>query len=266
MKFSILKMKPVLALVLLLVPVLTGCGAAYLPTPTVTPVPPPTATSIPLGQQVTLVSADFKESQTTTPAYKITGQTPQLQGSNDPRVTAFNTSMQNLTQTEVDAFKKNMQDVIVIPEVPNSSFIFQYNLASPSGSNIISIKFTFEGFTSGAAHPYHYIKTVNYDLEKGQELTLDQVFSAGTDYLQIISDYCKTQLSRRDIGFEGFASGADPTPENYQNWNVTADGLLIAFNEYQVAPYAAGLQTVVVPYSELAQVIQQPGPLTPFLP
>jgi hypothetical protein len=244
---------------------LAGCAPASIPATAIPPtkiVVPPTTTSVPLGQQVTLVSTDLKESQTTSPMYEITGQTPMLQGSDDPRVTAFNTSMQKLTQAEVDAFKQGMKNITVIPEVPNSSFNFQYSLVSPAGSKINSIKFSFEGFTSGAAHPYHYTKTVNYNLESGQELTLDQLFVPGTDYLQTISDNCKTELSKRDIGFAGdFTTGADAKPENYQNWNIAADGLLITFDEYQVAPYAAGPQAVLIPYSALTNLADPAGPL-----
>lgn len=250
-----------------------ACSLIGVPaSPTATPptVPPataaPTATSVPFYESVTVTGTDFNESQTTTPMYEITGQTPQLQGSDDPRVAAFNADLQQITQNEVNIFKKNMQNVIVIPEVPNSSFDFHYELLSPMGNQIVSLKLSFEGFTSGAAHPYHYTITINYDLEQGKELTLDQLFVPGADYLQPISDYCRTQLATRDIGFQDiFTKGVDPLPDNYKNWNISADGLVITFDEYQVAPYAAGPQTVVVPYSALNQVIQNPGPLTPFL-
>lgn len=245
---------------------LIGIPASPTAAPTAVPSAAPTATSVPFYESVTVTSVAYDESQTATPMYEIKGQTPQLQGSDDPRVMAFNADLKQITQNEVNIFKKNMQDVIVIPEVPNSSFDFHYELISPAGNQIVSLKLTFEGFTSGQAHPYHYTITVNYDLEQAKDLTLDQLFTPGADYLQLISDYCKTQLAARDIGFQDvFTQGADPHPDNYKNWNISADGLVITFDEYQVAPYAAGPQTVVVPYSVLNQVIQNPGPLTPFL-
>jgi hypothetical protein len=37
--------------------------------------------------------------------------------------------------------------------------------------------------------------------------------------------------------------------------------LLITFDEYQVAPYAAGPQKVAIPYSELRALINPQGPL-----
>ena len=96
---------------------------------------------------------------------------------------------------------------------------------------------------------------------------MGELFPADTDYLAAISRYCIAELSKRDIGFYGgFQQGAEPTPDNYRNWNITSDGLLINFDEYQVAPYAAGPQTVTVPYSALSAFINPDGPLAMFSP
>src|SRR5678815_1252965 len=58
------------------------------PIPTTAP-PTPTATPGLLSQQVTLISQPFKETNQT-PPFTITSQIPQLTGSDDPRLTAFN--------------------------------------------------------------------------------------------------------------------------------------------------------------------------------
>lgn len=84
----------------------------------------------------------------------------------------------------------------------------------------------------------------------------------GTDYLGLIASYYQDELSRRNIGYDGlFVSGADPTPENYRNWNITPGGLLISFDPYQVAAYAAGPQEVLIPYAKLSAIIDPNGPL-----
>jgi hypothetical protein len=110
------------------------------------------------------------------------------------------------------------------------------------------------------------MRTVTYDLEAGKDIQLAQLFMPGSDYLERTANYCITQLSARNIGFESFSNGALPLQANYGNWNITAEGLMITFNEYQVAPYAAGAQEVVVPYAELQSVIDPHGPLAGFLP
>jgi hypothetical protein len=58
-----------------------------------------------------------------------------------------------------------------------------------------------------------------------------------------------------------FQTGADPTPENYQRWNLADDGFLVTFDVYQVAAYAAGPQTVTIPYADLRPVSNPNGVL-----
>jgi hypothetical protein len=236
------------------------------------PAPQPTAASVveqpaPAGsisESVTLSSIQSNE-ESQTPAYKITAQIPFLEGSTDPRVQAFNVELKSIAQKEMDAFKSNLADLAATPSSTDSSLDVRYELVSQKG-NFWSLKYEIFGYTKGAAHPYHYTITVNHDLENGRDVTLDAVFLPDSNYLQIISDYCKAELKTRDISFEGFEQGADPTPGNYHNWNLSEEGLVITFDEYQVAAYAAGAQAVVIPFGELGQLINDQGPIALYLP
>jgi hypothetical protein len=49
-----------------------------------------------------------------------------------------------------------------------------------------------------------------------------------------------------------------------RKWNITSNGLVIIFDEFQVAPYVPGPQTVTIPYSELKTLIDPKGPLAGF--
>jgi Protein of unknown function (DUF3298) len=52
----------------------------------------------------------------------------------------------------------------------------------------------------------------------------------------------------------------------YLNYQVifAGNGLLITFDQYQVMPYAAGPQTVAIPYYELKDDLRPDSPLTDF--
>jgi len=234
-----------------------------------TEVPPPTASPEPvftpapevlrLDETVFLTSEVISETNQT-PLYTLSAQTPVLQGLADPRVTRFNQTVAALVQEEVTAFKEMAQDAINPPEGNGSFFELGFTVLSPPG-DLISLQFLINGYSAGAAHPYHYTRTFNYQLSTGQELTLDQLFLPGADYLNALANYCQTELQQR-LGSEVFfVEGAGPQPENYQNWNLSFEGLVITFDEYQVAPYAAGPQTVVVPYSALADILDPQGPV-----
>ena len=242
--------------------------------PTPTPIPPipspvvPTATSVPLiSQQVTLVAVPFSETNPGPdfPSYTITAKTPQLTGSDDPRVLAFNQRLNNLVTKEMDMFRQSFQGLPVTPLTSGSSLDVKYSLISQY-ADIWSLKFDFPFYSDGAAHPGLYSITMNYDLGQGKELVLGDLFITNSNYLEAISNYCISELSKQPFFDSPFQEGAQPTVENYRNWNIATDGLMITFDEYQVAPYAAGPQTVTIPYGELLQVIDQQGPLESLLP
>ena len=270
MKPCIRKIIPGFVLSILLATIL-ACGSTPTPLPaTAMPsLPPteaftPTFTPIPIFTVVSLVTNTTEETGKS-PDYTLKAQIPFLQRSEDLRVINFNNEMTLLTQEEIAKFKDNVVQIQHTPGFAGSSYDQQYKLFSPPG-NLISLRFQIMIYIEGTAHPGTHSRTVTYDLEAGADVRLEQLFLPDSDYLQTIANYCIAQLSTRNIGFESFSSGAQPIPENYGNWNVTPDGLLITFDEYQVAAYAAGPQEVVVPYAELRPVIDPHGPLAGFLP
>ena len=56
-------------------------------------------------------------------------------------------------------------------------------------------------------------------------------------------------------------TGASPQASNYQACAITKKGLWVTFDPYMVAPYAAGPQHVLVPYSALKDIIKPDGPV-----
>ena len=244
-----------------------ACNASAFPAPqpTVASVVEQPAPAGPISESVTLSSIPLNE-ENQTPVYKITAQIPFLDGSTDPRVQAFNRELKAIVEQEIGFFKQGTLELPALPISAGSSLDASYELISQKG-NIWSMKFNFNGYSDGAAHPYIYSRTVNYDLENGAEVALEELFLPSSNYLQVIADYCEAQLAARDISFDpSFSLGADAAPVNYERWNVSEHGLIITFDASQVAAYAAGPQTVVIPFSELAQVTNDQGPIAPYLP
>ena len=137
-------------------------------------------------------------------------------------------------------------------------------LISQTG-DIWSLKFDFSFYSHGAAHPGLTMKTLNYDLETDQEITLESLFIANSNYLETISNYCISELRKQPFSDSFTTSGADPTLENYRNWNIAPEGLMITFDAYQVAPGAAGPQVILIPYAQIQEAIAPQGPLRELL-
>ena len=71
------------------------------------------------------------------------------------------------------------------------------------------------------------------------------------------------ELKAKDVLF--WEEGALPRADNYQVWNISPEGLQITFDEYQVAPYAAGPQSVQIPYSDVKSLARPDGPLAAYI-
>jgi hypothetical protein len=242
---------------------LLACNATFsvgYPTPTIAPPTAiPTNTSIPISRQLTLVSQPYIETNQE-PAFTITAQIPQLSGSDDPHVQAFNQRLNEIVQKEIVIFREEFTRGPIVEVTTNSYLEVTYTVISQN-NDIWSIKFLYSFYNNGAAHPGDFSHTINYDLGSGRELALGDIFLPGSNYLEAISNYCITELGKQSF-FDGTSTnGAEPTLENYRNWNIAPDGLMITFDTYQVAPGAAGPKIVIVPYAQLNGVIDPLGPL-----
>ena len=195
------------------------------------------------------------------PSDSITTRTPQLAGVVDPRVDQFNLEANNLITAEVTQFNADAAGVAGTSPGPsyleNDVDIFYF------GSGLVSVRFNFELYLGGA-HPIHYTKILNFDVNTGSHLALSQMFTGGADYLTPLSTFCTTELTTS--GVLEFAGGTTPVAGNYALWNFSATGLTITFEEYQVASYAVGRQEVEVPYAALAGILDGSGAFAPVLP
>ncbi|HJQ33050.1 MAG TPA: RsiV family protein [Pyrinomonadaceae bacterium] len=165
-----------------------------------------------------------------------------------------------------------------MPEAADDSLDVRYFVRSAT-PEIISVEFQMDYYEHGAAHGSHAFHVINYDARAGRELKLAELFTPGSDYLKRISEVAIKQVRRWNkdsadysgsdgqqyLDDEDIKSGAAPDAENYQNWTITPRGLAVTFDYYQLGPYAAGAQKVVLPYADLKDVIKPNGPLAPFL-
>ena len=211
--------------------------------------------------------------------YEVDAAYPQLTGSTDPNYEKFNRATRALITRKVSDFKQEMAPSAEDAETPENPA-----LEESTGSDIniryavvlakddlISTEFTVSSYSAGAAHPNSYTEVVNFDLKNGKQLKLADLFAPGSKYLQVIATYCIQELKKQTKGAdatlddEWIQKGAAPELTNYDNWTVRKKGLGITFDPYQVGPYAAGPQNVLVPYASLKDIIKSEGPAAQFV-
>ena len=134
--------------------------------------------------------------------------------------------------------------------------------------DLISVEFSEDSYSRGAAHGNQLTSVLNYDVKNGKKLVLADLFNPKSNYLSVISAYCTRDLKQQAqknketmLSDDTIQSGASARTDNYKAWAITRKGLWITFDPYQVAAYAAGPQYVLVPYSALKDIIKADGPL-----
>ncbi|MBT3969589.1 MAG: DUF3298 domain-containing protein [Actinobacteria bacterium] len=117
----------------------------------------------------------------------------------------------------------------------------------------------FKGTISwgGAASQQAWAESVMVDLSDGRGLPVVELFTGGPadNWLEVVAERSH-ELLVEDLGAEMvWDEGLMPVAENFANLLVTRPGLLVIFDQYQVAAGVAGTPAVVVPWIDLVTVI-----------
>jgi hypothetical protein len=223
---------------------------------------------------VELIAKQIKENNKQL-KYEIAAEYPQLTGSANPNSAKFNEAVRSLVTKKVSDFKKEMatpEQQEMSSESMGSDLNIGYTVVLAQ-DDLISTKIDTGSYYRGAAHPNSYSEVLNYDLKNGQALKLSDLFKPGAKYLQAISSYSIKDLKRQSKakGADGMLDdsliegGAAPAAKNFHSWTITKKGLGINFDSYQVGPYAAGPQYVLVPYATIKDLINVDGPIGQFV-
>lgn len=204
--------------------------------------------------------------------YEIDVEYPQITGSTNPAAGKFNLQAKAIVSEELRSFRAAMTDFAddEIETTTGSDLGIGYTVAL-ANDDFISIDFGIGGYYRGAAHPNSHSRVLNFDLKNGKQLKLADLFKPESRYLQAISDYSVKDLQKQSqskdnmLDDASIRSGAGPNAKNYQSWTVTKRGLGFNFDAYQVGPYAAGPQFVLVPYAAIKDAIKPDGPIGGFV-
>lgn len=231
-------------------------GGAAKATPTTAP-PKPTATAVPELSIVGVKTTDKNEKQ----FYEITTNIPKLQGGKQPAgVAAFNAYVNGILSKDVAKYKADFIKNGKPTGFEGSNYLetsYDILLISPS---FISLRLNYAYYYAGAAHPNSNSLAINYDLDKRTVVPLSGQFKPGVTYLKTISDYANKELEAK-LTDAFFKEGATAKPENFKIWGIDDKGLVLHFDAYQVGPYAAGPQEVVIPKAALSSILNPAGQL-----
>ncbi|MDE5833724.1 MAG: DUF3298 and DUF4163 domain-containing protein [Desulfovibrio sp.] len=137
----------------------------------------------------------------------------------------------------------------------HGSYVLEY--ANP---DVVTVVFSIYSY-SGGAHGMLLLRCLNFNLQTGEEFAFDTIFGDPEKALGILSELSITRL-RAELGDEAdedmISYGASPEKSNFNNLILRHDGVAVQFQPYQVAPWAAGPQTVQIDLKELSPAKPNP--------
>lgn len=197
------------------------------------------------------------------PAVVIKSVYPQLASETEREgVKNFNKAALQIVNDEIAVFREKVKANAAIQKtmeknkITNNLYI-DYNTSyiKAKHNHIISIRFSMQGQIAGNHRPYHHFAVLNYNLDTSKPIELNELFIPDSHYLNLLSQYSRNILFNKLTNKTMIAAGTAPVSENFSNWNIKPNGLIITFNENQAAPSVFGAQTILVPYSVLSEVI-----------
>lgn len=138
------------------------------------------------------------------------------------------------SQKEAQSYYQDYEDT-ANKFIANADFDVKKN-----SDNMLSISIEYYKY-SGGAHGYTEIITYNIDMLTGKDLKLNDLFKANVDYKSVIDNEIRKQieaLMKKDESYVGVYEfkGIDLNQKFY----IQDDNLVIYFDLYDIAPYAAG--------------------------
>ena len=123
-------------------------------------------------------------------------------------------------------------------------------------SKYMSLYLSYYAYTGGA-HGTHYDLAYNFDMASGQRMALKDMFKEDVDYVSLLNGEVQGQIDKIQKDFvekngEGWVPymGFETIAED-QHFYLTKDSLVIFFGLYEIAPYAAGIPTFEIPFTNI---------------
>jgi hypothetical protein len=179
---------------------------------------------------------------------------------------SFNDKISDLIADRISLFKESSESNWnarkatalpgeIIPEIPEVPFDFIAEW-KPVQINEKYLSFAIDiYYFSGGAHGTSETVTFNYDISQKKEITIEDFLGNSQESFeslsQISAQQVAYQLQGMGIVMDDFMNqmvelGTRPTAENYDSFTFDHNSLKLYFQQYQVAPGAAGMITITI--------------------
>ncbi|MBU3804331.1 MAG: DUF3298 and DUF4163 domain-containing protein [Candidatus Cellulosilyticum pullistercoris] len=252
---TILKAMYVLEVILLVCPSLM---AAKVKSPRPTP-----GAAIFVMSHMNPISIESKQFDYSNDGLKLNMKIPQLHGLKDSK---FEKDLNNKLIEDAKKRKNKMikeamlynQDIIKDGLSPIAFEYIESYAIIPSLNPYYAIEM-FKYQYSGGAHGISNVDYLVLNTETSKIIGLKDLFKETVDYKSILNDQIRKQIDLRTKAGEYFFTGSDGfqgIKENQPFFINEKGDLIIVFNVYEIAPYAAGTIFFTLPYQDLSSYMK----------
>ncbi|NMB12561.1 MAG: DUF3298 and DUF4163 domain-containing protein [Firmicutes bacterium] len=118
----------------------------------------------------------------------------------------------------------------------------------------VSIPIVYYSYTGGA-HGFHYQESTNVNLQTGKDVIFQDLFVPGYDYSQTIEDEVLRQMQMDPLTYFD-ATMAESRITGDHPFYVTAQGIVVYYGLYEVAPYSSGIREFTIPFADIWEGLQ----------
>ncbi|MBT2690964.1 DUF3298 and DUF4163 domain-containing protein [Bacillus sp. ISL-47] len=135
--------------------------------------------------------------------------------------------------------------------------LYGYYEVKNNQRDVLSLSLNNYVYHFHAAHGMTVIKSLTFDLQKGTQVALKDLFKPGSDYVKRISDLIAVQIKERDIPLLVDFTAIKPEQDFY----IADKALVVYFQLYEITPYAYGFPMFPISGYDLQDIIDENGSL-----
>lgn len=160
--------------------------------------------------------------------------------------------LESMTSTIYDEYvskQSDMEEGAKEMGIPFSSiYTFDEVVLTDDYASVLFSESKFEG----GVHPNNSVEPFNYALKKGDTIEIKDVLDGDQGKLETLAQIVQDDLKGRDDLFqENVQEATEPDWDNFSNFFLTEDAIIIMYQPYEVGPYASGVVRADVPFAAL---------------
>jgi len=141
------------------------------------------------------------------------------------------------------------------------SHLFGGGIVSLLDTRVVSVEYDLTVEWGGAASGDQWVDAVVVDLADGSLLGPLDVFYDDSPWLEALARVATADLGARFGESVVWPDGLAIEESNFENLALSAEGVVLLFDRYQVGPGVLGAPRVTVPWSEIGEFVDPNGPV-----